>query len=146
MLYLVDDAADYRFLVQQVFKLFLPQYPLRLFTDGIELIQHIEEKSAAYSVASAEPDHDGPGPDIPDLIVLDVDMPKLNGLQTLERLKQNSQWRTVPVVVMSNRIDPEFRDTAYRLGANSYLTKPTDLSSMKQVMGRLCQEWIVSSN
>lgn len=149
MLYLVDDAADYRFLVQQVFKMFLPQYSLRLFADGLELMQHVEEKSLALSVMSTEPDPVGPDPSRtghgrPGLIVLDVDMPRLNGLQTLERLKQNSYWQTIPVVIMSNRIEAGFKETAYQLGANSYMTKPMDLAVMKDVMGQLCREWIAA--
>ena len=153
MLYLVDDAADYRFLVQQVFKMFLPQYSLRMFAGGLELIQYVEEKSTALPVALTESDLSSPDEihldvdhtDVarPNLIVLDVDMPKLNGLQTLDRLKQNPYWRSVPVVLMSNRIDPEFKEIAYQLGAASFLTKPTDLLMLRDVLGQLCREWVV---
>lgn len=126
MVYIVDDAVDYRFLVQQVFKLFLSQYALRLFADGLELIQAIEQPTTLY----------------PNLIILDVDMPKLNGYQTLERLKQNSVWQAVPVVMMSNRVDSGFIETAYQLGASAYLTKPMDLTELRKVMEQLCHQWL----
>ena len=130
MVYVVDDAVDYRFLVQQVFKLFLPQYPLRLFADGMELIQSIEERN------------DWSGAELPKLILLDVDMPKLSGTQTLERLKQYPVWQSIPVVMVSNRADDSFVCACYQQGACSFLLKPMDLVQMKTVMSLLCQYWL----
>lgn len=127
MIYIVDDAADYRFLVQQVFNRFLEKYPMRLFSDGIDLIRHIE---------TAPPEAEQPS-----VIVLDVDMPGLNGLQTLERLKQKPGWRAVPVVMMTNRDSEEFSRESYRLGASSFLLKPIDLLELKDILSRLCLEW-----
>lgn len=138
MLYIVDDAADYRFLVQQVFKRFLPQYTLRLFADGLELIQHVESLITA-PLASEQA---WSGLTRPDLIVLDIDMPKLNGFQTLERLKQHPRWQAIPVVMMSNRSEPGYQTTASALGASSYLTKPMDITSLKEVMEQLCHQWL----
>ncbi|MDB5239386.1 MAG: Response regulator rcp1 [Spirosoma sp.] len=130
MVYVVDDAQDYRFLVQQVFKLFLPQYPLRLFADGMDLIQAIESGN------------DLPGAELPKLILLDVDMPKLSGPQTLERLKQHTVWQSVPVVMMSNRMDDSFVSACYQRGACSFLVKPMDLGQLKQIMTLLCHYWL----
>ena len=130
MVYVVDDAADYRFLVQQVFKMFLPQYSLRLFADGMELIQLIEEHNAPTGV------------ELPKLILLDVDMPKLSGTQTLERLWQYPAWQSVPVVMMSNRVDDSFVSACYERGARSFLLKPMGIDQLKQVMTLLCQYWL----
>ena len=130
MVYIVDDAADYRFLVQQVFKLFLRQHPLRLFADGLELIQSIEGRN------------DASGVEVPKLILLDVDMPKLSGTQTLERLQQYPGWSAIPVVMMSNRADDSFVSACYQRGACSFLLKPMDLEQMKQVMTLLCHYWL----
>ncbi len=69
--YVVDDAADYRFLVQKVFNQFLPQYKVTLFSGGDALLQHLQ----------TSPVH-------PSLILLDLHMPGMNGLQTLAQLKQ----------------------------------------------------------
>lgn len=129
-IYVVDDAADYRFIVQQVFNLFLPQYSLRLFTDGLELIQYIDGLKKAPEIES------------PKLILLDVDMPKLSGPQTLEQLNQYPVWSSIPVVMMSNRFDSEFVNACYQLGACSYIIKPTELDSLKKVMELLCKYWL----
>ena len=132
MIYVVDDAADYRFLVQQVFKRFLPRYPLRLFADGLELIQFINQSS------------DSPLADLPmpSLLVLDVDMPKLSGFQTLDLLIQYPLWQSVPVVMMSGRIETRFSESALQGGAISYLVKPMTLVELQQVMTQLCHQWV----
>lgn len=130
MIYLVDDAPDYRFLVAQVFKLFLPQYPLLLFADGLELIHHIEQAA------------DAADPVRPQVILLDVDMPRLDGLQTLERLKQITGWQTIPVVMISNRADGHFVAPCYDRGASSFLVKPMSLDQLKTMMTLLCQYWV----
>ena len=130
MVYVVDDAADYRFLVQQVFKLFLPQYPLRLFADGMELIEFIDAHS------------DSSGLELPKLLLLDVDMPKLSGPQTLERLSHYAVWESIPVLMLSNRTDDSFVSACYQRGAYSFLLKPMDLEQMKTVMSLLCHYWL----
>ncbi|CCH01202.1 Response regulator rcp1 [Fibrella aestuarina BUZ 2] len=127
MIYVVDDAADYLFLVQQVFKLFLPQYPVRFFADGLDLMQHIDQTK---------------NPPLPSLIVLDVDMPKLSGPQTLERLKQRPGWKVVPVVMVSNRTDEQFVLACYKAGACSYLVKPLDITELRRTMELLSQYWV----
>lgn len=132
MTYVVDDAADYRFLVQHVFKKYLPQYPLCLFADGLELIQFIEGPSDSSSAEVTKPG----------LIVLDVDMPKLNGFQTLEQLKQYPLWQSIPVVMMSNRSEPGYQTAASALGASAYLTKPMDITGLQEVMEQLCHQWL----
>ncbi len=137
MIYVVDDAMDYRFLVQQVFKRFLPQYTLRLFSDGLELIDAIEQ-----SVDSSPTNLTGTELARPGLLVLDVDMPKLSGFQTLEQLKQYPLWQSVPVVMMSSRVGSKFSEAAYQLGANSYIYKPMDLTELQDVMTRLCHTWL----
>ena len=137
MLYVVDDAADYRFLVQQVFNRFLPQYSMRLFADGLDLMQHIDQRS---NESKAEPTT---SESIwPSLIVLDMDMPRLNGFQTLERLKHYPRWESIPVVIMSHHSDSALAETAYKQGAQAYLTKPLHITDLQKVMGQLCYEWL----
>lgn len=142
MIYIVDDDADYRFLVQQMFKRFLPQCPLRLFADGLELIQSIELHSDLSPVDGAAPDSALPDLPRPNLLVLDVDMPKLNGFQTLERLKQHPSWQAVPVVIMSSRLESNVSDAALQQGAVSYILKPMNLMEIRDVMAQLCQRWL----
>ncbi|MDB5294157.1 MAG: cheY1 [Phycisphaerales bacterium] len=61
----------------------------------------------------------------PDVIVLDLNMPHMNGLEVLERLRRNLLWRTVPVLVFSGRVDAAAAKRATELGATEVLQKAT---------------------
>lgn len=125
MVFIVDDGADYRLLLQQVFNRFLPQYPVRFFSDGDWLRQHVLTQGER-----------------PQVIVLDLDMPVLNGHQTLHFLKQEPTWQQVPVVIMTNSMVGDDIDACYQAGANSFLMKPSGLEQMQQDMSLLCQYWL----
>lgn len=126
MVYIVDDGADYRFLLQQVFKRFLPDHPVRFFSDGDELRQHVLEAGER-----------------PRVILLDLDMPVLNGHQTLQFLKQEPVWDRIPVVIMTNSLAGGDIDACYRAGANSFLLKSSGFEQMQQDMTLICQYWLV---
>jgi CheY-like chemotaxis protein len=60
---------------------------------------------------------------LPDLILLDISMPDMDGLTLLEKIRQNSEWRDIPVVMMTAIADKESINKAFRLGARDYLVK-----------------------
>lgn len=126
MVYIVDDTADYRFLVGQVFNRFLPQYPTRFFTDGDELRRHVLAQG-----------------DRPQVVLLDLDMPILNGYDTLAFLRGQAAWRHVPVVVMTSSAVGDERLTCYEAGASSFMLKPTGLDAMKKTMETVCAYWLL---
>ena len=126
-IYIVDDAADYRSVVQQVFRRFLPQYPLVLLADGQALVDELAQRAA--------------GEPLPGLIVLDMDM-KMSGIETLNWLKQQPVWQAVPVVMMSHRSDADFQAASYRQGAVDYLSKPMDIRELAAVFTGLCAQWL----
>jgi CheY-like chemotaxis protein len=129
-MYVVDDASDYRFLVHQVFRRFLPQYPLVLLADGQALVDHIT--------------HQSPGEPLPGLIVLDMDM-KMSGIETLTWLKQQPGWQGVPVVMMSDRSDTAFQTASFQQGAVGYLDKPMGISALQTVFANLGKQWLADS-
>lgn len=77
----------------------------------------------------------------PRLMLLDLKLPRLNGLQVLERVKADSHLRTMPVVVLTS--SREDRDVArcYQLGANSYIVKPVEFDAFKDAIRQLGQYW-----
>ena len=123
--YVVDDGADYRFLVQQVFTRFLPQYDVLLFPGGDALFDHLRTNPAR-----------------PALILLDLHMPNLTGPQTLTALKQESAWRLIPVVVVTSSVSIEEIWTCYEAGANSCLAKPLDFDSLRVRLEQICTYWV----
>lgn len=125
--YVVDDEADYRLLVQQVFSRFLPHYALTLFAGGDALLQHLRANTV-----------------YPGLILLDLRMPDMNGHQTLMRLKQESTWRSIPVVIVtSSPLEGEIR-ACYQSGVNSCLVKPIGLEPMRQRLTLICDYWLTN--
>ncbi len=65
--------------------------------------------------------------DPPDLIVLDVVMPKLDGFETCRRLRQNDATRAVPIIMLTTRGEGENRDNGFHAGCTDYLTKPLNM-------------------
>lgn len=79
----------------------------------------------------------------PRVILLDLKLPKLNGLEVLRALKANGQTALIPVVVVtSSREDPDIR-RAYDLGANSYVVKPVHFEDFMQAMSNLGLYWLL---
>jgi CheY-like chemotaxis protein len=131
IIYIVDDGADYRFLLQQIFSRFLPEFSARFFDSGDSLHQHMQEQQGGPEQES-----------LPALILMDMDMPGLDGFQVLSLVKQDLIWRTVPVVIMSNfRSRPDIK-RCYDAGANSVLIKPTDFEKLTYLIKELCQYWL----
>lgn len=123
--YFVDDTQDYRFLVQQVFRRFLPQYQLTLFANGQDLLTHFQ--------ASGH---------LPGLILLDLHMPGLDGLQVLSRLKQEPRHKPIPVVILTSSSSQAEIDQCYQAGANSCLLKPTSFEQIQVLLSLVGQYWL----
>jgi len=79
---------------------------------------------------------------LPDLILLDINMPKKNGFEVLTELKSDPVLRRLPVVVFSTSDSQEDIDRAYDKGANTFITKPVTLGDLKQVLGRIAGYWV----
>jgi len=80
---------------------------------------------------------------IPRLILLDLKLPRLNGLELLTRIKQDTRTKTIPVVVLtSSREDADLR-TCYELGVNSYIVKPVDFSQFTESVRQLGLYWLL---
>ena len=69
-------------------------------------------------------------PDPPDLIILELVLPKIDGLQVLRRLKSNRLTRDIPVIILTARPTSAFRDRSYALGATDFLSKPVSLRKL----------------
>ena len=83
------------------------------------------------------------GADRPRVILLDLKLPKLDGLEVLRRLKSDERTRAIPVVVVtSSNQDPDIK-TAYDLGANSYVVKPVDFEAFMKTMSDLGFYWLM---
>lgn len=78
----------------------------------------------------------------PDLILLDLNMPRLGGRETLKIIKQDEQLRTIPVVILTTSRSPEDVLTSYDNQANSVVIKPADLDAFEKVMACIGEFWL----
>lgn len=79
----------------------------------------------------------------PLLILLDLKLPKVDGLEVLQQLKSNDTTRSIPVVVLTSSSEEADMLQSYQLGVNSYIRKPVDLEQFIQATGQLGLYWLV---
>lgn len=80
---------------------------------------------------------------VPDLILLDLKMPKMDGLEVLQRLRSDERTRLIPVVILTTSDENQDMVNGYTLGANSYIRKPVDCEDFNMVLEQLGRYWIV---
>lgn len=83
------------------------------------------------------------GEPVPSLILLDLKLPRLSGLEVLQRLKQHPHFSSIPVVVLTTSRDDGDVKSAYQLGANSYIVKPVDFDKFVEVAAQIERYWTV---
>lgn len=79
----------------------------------------------------------------PKLILLDLKLPKVDGLQVLHRIKADDNTRQIPVVVMTSSREERDIVDSYRLGVNSYVTKPVDFGQFVEAVRQVGMYWVV---
>lgn len=114
-----DDEDDCTFFKEALDDLSLP-VTLVTVNDGVQLMSHL-----------AVTDSDN----LPDLLFLDLNMPRKNGHECLAEIKKMDQLKSLPVIIFSTSLDSEIVNTMYDKGALYYIRKPGDFSKLKQVIG-----------
>lgn len=128
---LVEDNADDELLALEALALHgLSPDRVKVARDGQEAVDFL---------LGAESDVAEP---LPRLILLDLKLPKLSGLEVLQRIRSNARTRFIPVVVFtSSRMESDIRDV-YGRGANSYICKPIDFGAYSEAVGVLETYWL----
>ena len=113
-----------------------PSCKTDVVSDGVETLEYL------FGIGS----HAGLHPeDIPDLILLDLKMPRMDGLevlQVLRRVRNHGLVRFIPVVMLTSSKDEMVMLQAYRLGANSYIEKPNDFAGLVEAVRHAVQYWL----
>jgi CheY-like chemotaxis protein len=103
--------------------------PIEVARDGEEALEWIRRWEA--------------GAARPVVILLDLKLPRVNGLEVLRRLKIHPSFSAIPVVILTTSSDDSDVKTAYALGANSYIVKPVDFDKFQQVVQQVELYWNV---
>ncbi len=134
---IADDDEDDRFLINRAMKECEMRNHLYFLGDGQELVDHL----AGYLSGT----HPGANPVLPCLILLDLNMPRMDGREALKIVKNHNVLKRIPVVIMSNSKSPEDVEYSYKEGANSFFTKPLDYVNLVSLMSLLKAYWLNSA-
>ena len=104
-------------------------------------VKVVRDGAEALDYLFAAGQYAGQKTDLPFLILLDVKLPKINGLEVLQRVRQDERTSRIPVVMLtSSREDPDV-NRSYELGANSYIVKPVDFDRFKEAIRLVGVYW-----
>lgn len=88
---------------------------------------------------------DREGPDLPTVVVLDIGLPRLSGLEVLERLRADPRTALLPVVMLTSSDEARDRLRSYEIGANSFVRKPMDFADFAETVARLGVYWLTTN-
>ncbi len=124
-----DNPGDVR-LTKEALKDARVANNLHVTMDGVEALAFLRKQGRHASAPR------------PDLILLDLNLPKKNGREVLEEIKAEDALRHIPVVILTTSQAEQDVVESYRLRANAYVTKPVDLDQFLRVVGSIEQFWL----
>lgn len=107
---------------------------IRVVSDGAEAVDYLLGRGA-YAGRDLT--------DQPALVLLDLNLPKLNGREVLQAIRETPETRTLPVVVLTTSAEPMDVGSVYELGANSYIQKPVEFERFVDVVRQIGLYWLV---
>lgn len=128
-----DNPRDAELTVRALKKHHLADKLLRV-EDGVEALDFLFTRG---KFADRNP------ADVPKVILLDLKLPRISGLEVLRILKQEERTRSIPVVVVTSSAEDPDVNAAYKLGANSYVIKPVQFEAFVEAMSKLGIYWLV---
>jgi CheY-like chemotaxis protein len=100
--------------------------------DGVEAVKYLLDEG-----------EDGAPPMLPQLILLDLKLPKLDGHEVLRRIRADPRTELLPVVILTTSVENQDRLEGYRIGANSYVRKPVNFTEFAEAVIQLGLYWLV---
>ena len=130
-LVLADDDEDDRELFHEALKKLNTDFIFSAFPNGKKLVDHLKS----------------PDTDLPDIVFLDLNMPIMDGMETLIAIRRDERLRSLPIAIYSTSTRQDDIEQTLANGANVYISKPTDFSKLKEVLGKVLEmNWQFKSN
>ena len=127
---LVEDNSDDELLTIRALKKNNITNKIDVARDGQEAVDYLFERKGNDS-------------ELPALIILDLKLPKIDGLEVLKRIRENQKTRFIPVVILTSSNEEEDILASYGLGANSFIRKPVDFLKFVEVASNIGIYWLM---
>lgn len=122
-----DDEVD-ALLVKRAFKIRGIKNPLGVASNGLDALEHLRD----------------PEKDMPCLILLDLNMPKMSGIEFLKVAKKNDVIKRIPVVVLTTSQEERDKNECFELGIAGYMLKPIDFQKFTEMIDTIYNYWVLS--
>jgi transcriptional regulator with XRE-family HTH domain len=127
---IVEDNPPEEVLLREAIKVDPHETVIYSVSDGEEAIEFIREHASDKSSLKR-----------PDIIFLDLNLPKISGIEVLKFIKKNEFYRDIQTIVFTNSINPEDMDESYKLFSSSYIKKSDDFASLCDTIGKTINYW-----
>lgn len=126
----VEDNEPEQIIMREAFKEAGVSCNLYMVRDGIEALEFLNRKGAFEAMPQ------------PNLIILDLNLPRMSGGELLADIKKNPKWEHIPILVLSNSESPRDIAQCYSLHANAYLNKPSDFGKFIDLVHAINLFWL----
>ncbi|WP_375448438.1 response regulator [uncultured Fibrella sp.] len=123
-IWVVDDDTDDQYLISQALKAVSTRLTIKPISDGDELLPQLHQAAK-----------------LPKLVLLDLNMERMNGFEALRELRSCSPYKHLPVVVLTTSDAEEDRKKALQLGADAFFTKPIKFDGVVAMLRQLAIDW-----
>jgi two-component system response regulator len=121
-----DDSDDCR-LLADAFRMCGIACAIEFFPDGVQLLEALRDVAAEHA---------------PQLVLLDLNMPRMDGRETLDQLRADPRFAAVPVVVMSTSAAEDDASRSRRSGCDAYFVKPAEFGALVDLVGVISRRWL----
>ncbi len=128
-----DDDPDDRLMIKEALEEARLANGIEFVEDGVELMEYLQRRGSFA---------DRPGPSKPDLLLLDLNMPRKDGREALQEIRADSNLKRIPVIVLTTSAAEEDIARTYDLGASSFITKPVSFDDLVRTMKTVTDYWL----
>lgn len=124
-----DDPADAE-IIQELLEECATALEIHVVHDGVDALEHLSSCTRV------------PGGGLPDLVLLDLNMPRKDGREVLQEIRATEQLQHLPVIILTTSQEEEEIEQAYRLGANCYISKPAAMADFERLVNAIELFWM----
>lgn len=125
-----EDNEEDVFVIREAFQDAHVVCHLDVVRDGAQAVEFLSPSGITPTAAQR-----------PDIVLMDINMPVKNGLEALQEIRALRSTASIPVIIFTTSRSPDDIDLAYRLGASSYIVKPSGFESLQAIARSICEYW-----